>query len=84
MLMSGSGPQRTPRRCLAGLQPIERGHRDHRPGGTSQVWRQACNLGVGSGGGHAVLSFPHSKTVPSTQMCESACKIDPLGWVMSE
>lgn len=53
---------------LAGLQPIERDHRDHRPGGTSQVWRQACNLWVGLSGGHAAISFPHSKTVPSTQM----------------
>lgn len=60
--------QRTHRRCLAGLQPIERGHRDYRPGGTSQAWRQACNLGVRSCVCHAGSSFPHSKTVPSTQM----------------
>lgn len=52
--------------AVPGPQPIERGHHNHRPGGTSQVWRQGRDLEgrVEDQAG----SLPHSNEVPSTRM----------------
>ena len=49
MLMFGLGASTYAAQIRFGLQPIDRGHRNHRPGGTSQAWLQSCNLWVGSG-----------------------------------
>ena len=49
-------------------QPIQRGHRNHRPGGVITIRLSGPRSETGSGADHTILSVPNSKLVPSTQM----------------
>jgi hypothetical protein len=67
MMISGSGAST----CAAGYgraatsQPIDRGHHDHRPSGTSPARRTGPGT---SGYVQAGFAWPQSNDVPSTQM----------------